>query len=93
MSSAYSMATFAHPTTFPATYRDVVAPTSEVKLLPPLTQHGYQRLHRYQPWRVPNDPPICYYCGIPGQITRFCRRYVPRYDDRPRVFRRYEHEL
>ncbi|CAN8029075.1 unnamed protein product [Ixodes persulcatus] len=25
-------------------------------------------------WRPPTNPPVCYYCGIRGHISRFCRR-------------------
>ena len=30
------------------------------------------------PWRTPDNRPICYYCRLPGHVERFCRRRVPR---------------
>lgn len=26
------------------------------------------------PWRTPDNRPVCFFCGIPGHVARFCRR-------------------
>uniref|UniRef100_L7LY16 CCHC-type domain-containing protein n=1 Tax=Rhipicephalus pulchellus TaxID=72859 RepID=L7LY16_RHIPC len=39
------------------------------------------------PWRTPDNRPICYFCGYPGHVARLCRRRfaatsaAPRYSD------------
>lgn len=30
--------------------------------------------HFPNPWRTPDNRPICYACGFPGHVARFCRR-------------------
>ncbi|XP_049522576.1 uncharacterized protein LOC125945060 [Dermacentor silvarum] len=51
--------------------------------------------HIVNPWRTPDNRPICHSCGIPGHVARFCcRRFAaasvtPRYRDcsfRPRYY-------
>lgn len=33
------------------------------------------------PWRTPDNRPICYSCGFPGHVARFCRRRNYRFPD------------
>lgn len=40
---------------------------------PPAPFPGAQQ-HIVNPWRTTDNRPICYVCGIPGHVARFCRR-------------------
>lgn len=90
---SYSPAASASEVMTPAKYPDVAFHTSQVTPLAPLTHHGYQRSRSYEAWRVRNGRPICYSCGTPGHIARFCRRNTPWYDNRLHTFLSYDDEF
>ena len=62
-----------------ATPRPVRAPTTSLP--------GTQQCYSGNPWRTLDNRPICYACGYPGHVARFCRRRfaatsaAPRYSD------------
>ncbi|XP_077547616.1 uncharacterized protein LOC144159808 [Haemaphysalis longicornis] len=43
---------------------------------PHLTQVRPSPLHT-NPWRTPDNRPICFSCRIPGHVARYCRRGIP----------------
>lgn len=44
-------------------------------------------MRQSRPWRTPDNRPICFSCGIPGHVARYCRRSMMTtrqpYVDRP----------
>lgn len=77
----------------PLTYADVAArppfaprpPLQAVARPPPIpfSPPAPQLPRQPNPWRTADNRPICYHCGIPGHVARFCRRLMqPTYDYR-----------
>lgn len=82
------------PVAAPLTYADAVMKprpqpvlTPQPPIRPPATVLFGAQPQYANPWRTADNRPICYACGIPGHVARFCRRRfaattsTPRYPD------------
>ncbi|CAN7946870.1 unnamed protein product, partial [Ixodes hexagonus] len=49
-------------------------PSSQISPVAAFTSTNYQRPPSSTSYRTPGNRPVCYYCGIPGHVARFCRR-------------------
>ncbi|UYV73997.1 hypothetical protein LAZ67_11001769 [Cordylochernes scorpioides] len=52
---------------------------SYTRPLPPQRSPENSEVRKTDAWRTPNDQPICFHCGRPGHVVRYCR-------DRRRIF-------
>lgn len=49
---------------------------------PPPPRHTIRRNPQMQnPWRTADNRPICYSCGLPGHVARYCRRRMSPIND------------
>lgn len=69
------------PVVAPLTYAAAAAkPPRQTPVLPaqpvrcPTVSFTGVQLYYGNPWRMPDNKPICYACGIPGHVARLCRR-------------------
>lgn len=60
------------PVTVPSSYQQVSQFRRPVQVV----------AQQSNPWRTPDNRPICYSCGYAGHVARYCRRVVPH----PEVF-------
>lgn len=89
------------PVASPITYAQVVRRPPQ-QPYPPMQQYA----HRSAPlptswaeprvstsWRTPDNRPICYACGTPGHVARYCRRRFQTYSDATRPFQYGAHPM
>lgn len=79
------------PVTAPLTYADAVmkprplsVSTLQPPVQPPVTPLFGAQPQYANPWRTADNRPICYACGIPGHVARFCRRRFAATTSAPR---------
>lgn len=82
----------------PSTYAEIIRqppPLQSSQPAPPpqlaaLTTERPSSQRAQTTWRTPDNRPVCYYCGIPGHVSRFCRRRRADEDRNWQPQRRYD---
>lgn len=86
---AYAQAV--QPVAAPLTYADVLRrlpqppyTTHSQPTQPPVYPSTWAAPTIANPWRTPDNRPICYACYTPGHVARYCRRRPQTFGDRAR---------
>lgn len=80
------------PVAAPLTYAQAVRRpppasfTTQSQPLPPEAHATSWTAPRANPWRTPDNRPICYSCCTPGHVARYCRRRPQAFGDASRPF-------